>query len=69
MFTNLFEPMLVMADEGGPMKTIPSDASSSANFEFSLKNPYLHFESRGMPTNLLLGERLARDGLPASKKM
>jgi len=37
--TDLFEPMLTIALEGGPMKTMPSSASRSANFAFSLKNP------------------------------
>jgi hypothetical protein len=33
--------MLTIALDGGPMKVIPSAASVSANFAFSLKNPYL----------------------------
>ena len=38
---HLFDPMLTIALEGGPMKTIPSSAKRSANLAFSLKNPYL----------------------------
>lgn len=38
---HLFDPMLTIALEGGPMKTIPSSAKRSANLAFSLKKPYL----------------------------
>lgn len=40
--SHLLDPILTMALEGGPMKTIPSSASISANLAFSLKKPYLH---------------------------
>jgi hypothetical protein len=36
---HLFDPILTMAEDGGPMNTSPSEASSSANLAFSLKNP------------------------------
>jgi hypothetical protein len=39
--TDLLEPILTIALDGGPMKTMPSSASRSANFAFSLKKPYL----------------------------
>src|ERR1700722_5175797 len=37
----LLEPMLTIALAGGPMKTMPSFPSCSANLAFSLKKPYL----------------------------
>ena len=37
----LLDPILTIALGGGPIKTMPSSASSSANLAFSLKNPYL----------------------------
>jgi hypothetical protein len=39
---SLLEPMLTIALGGGPIKTMPSSASLSANLAFSLKNPYLN---------------------------
>lgn len=38
---HLLEPMLTIADAGGPMKTMPSSASRSENLAFSLRKPYL----------------------------
>ena len=38
---NLFDAILVIADTGGPIKTIPASCSATANFAFSLKKPYL----------------------------
>ena len=37
----LLDPILTIALEGGPIKTMPSSANRSANLAFSLKNPYL----------------------------
>ena len=37
--THLFDPIETMALEGGPMNTIPSWASRSANLAFSLRKP------------------------------
>ena len=39
LFVYLFEPMLTIALDGGPMNTIPSVANVSANLAFSLRNP------------------------------
>jgi hypothetical protein len=41
MYAYLFEPMLTIAEAGGPINTIPASASFSANPEFSLRKPYL----------------------------
>jgi hypothetical protein len=36
---HLLDPMLVMADAGGPMKITPAAFNFSANTAFSLRNP------------------------------
>ena len=38
--THLFIPISIIAEEGGPMKTISSFSHKSANSGFSDKNPY-----------------------------
>jgi hypothetical protein len=65
--TDLLEPMETMALDGGPMNTIPSSASRSANLAFSLRKPYLHIRSvRHTPARD--GRRLTQDARPTVEK-
>jgi hypothetical protein len=61
---DLLEPMLVIADAGGPMNTMPFCASSSANAAFSLRKPYLPHVYISRPSRRDAGARVPRvDGL------